>query len=312
MPRNPLFLLMFLATACASSGVPGGLKGLKDGDFENATRMVVMSNTVQAKTLLAAMPPQLKTDARWHYLKARNLLNQGDSRAAIPHLKTAIQRAGRVPALLNDLAAALILAGRAMEAVHILENLKIKPFQREVENNLAVALLMSGRTGEAINRLRLLVDERPRDPMGWYNLGMAMDKAGNLDKAISSLKQATVFAPDNRDILVGLAMVCERAGDQTCSDMNYNRATALYPTDWQIRVDYGVFLARRGFSDRARSQFIEASRLNPNCAACMFDLGLLEDRLGHRNQAKNYYNRFLQLAPDDPAAASVRKAIIGP
>jgi len=312
MKAGRLILLLGLMVFGCSSAIQhinGGVGGLNSQAFWNTTHMVAMGNTIQAKTLLAQMPPNLKSRAEWHYLKARNLLSRGKVVLAIQHLRIAMQRAGNIPAIQNDLAAALIMAGKPADAIPLLQQIRVAGFKDQVANNLAAAFLGAGKTGEALNRFSVLTASNPNDPFAWYNLSIADFEAGQVNNAVSSMKKAQTFAPDNRDILTGLAMECAAEGDAGCADLTYNKAISLYPTDWKILNNYGTFLANQGRDRLAQQEFLQAVHLNPKCASCLYNLGRLNEKWGKTGHAIAYYRQFLDIAPKDSMAGKLRQHI---
>lgn len=302
-------VLTILGCSSVMEHIKGGLHGLNSPEFRDTTHMVAVGNAVQAKTLLAQMPPTLKSQAQWHYLKARNLLAVGRADQAVAHLRIAMQRAGHVPAVLNDLAAALIMTGKPEQAIPLLKQINSSYFRKEFLNNLAAALLESGRLGEALNRFRMLTVSNPGDPVAWYNLSIANLRAKQYNKAISCMRRAVTLTPDDRDILTGLAMACANAGNTTCADLNYNKAISIYPTDWKLFDNYGAFLAEHGRDVQAQHNFQHALQLNPHCAACLYNMGRLNEKWGKNVRAIAYYQRFLDMKPDDPWAGLIRRHI---
>ncbi len=308
MRHHRIALLMTMALGCSViQHVPGGLRGINDQHFGEVTHMVAVGNTVQARALLAGMPPVLKSQAQWHYLKARNLLAQHRPKDAIPHLRIALQRAGNVPAIMNDLAAALVMTGQPGEAISWLQQIHVNSFKRQVANNMAAAMLMSGRTGEALNRFSMLTQSRPDDAVAWYNLSLAYLAAGRATKAVSSMQRAVLLKPDDRDILLGLAMACEAENNNACADLNYNKVVSLYYTDWKAHNDYGVFLARQGRFSQAKQHLMQAIQLNPKCGACLYNMGRMSEKSGHIKVAIAYYNRFLTVSPHSPLSSRLRR-----
>jgi len=59
---------------------------------------------------------------------------------------------------------------------------------------------------------------------------------------------------------------------------------------------------------RAEQEFLKALELDPDDAGIHYNLGILyEDDLKNRIEARKHYERFLELAPHDPDAPTVRE-----
>lgn len=68
-----------------------------------------------------------------------------------------------------------------------------------------------------------------------------------------------------------------------------------------------VYKAARQY-DRAEAQFLKALEMKDDDAALHYNLGILyDDNLGNDKKARLHYERFLELAPNDPDAPNVVK-----
>jgi tetratricopeptide (TPR) repeat protein len=68
-----------------------------------------------------------------------------------------------------------------------------------------------------------------------------------------------------------------------------------------------IYKAARQY-DRAEAQFLKALAMNADDPALHYNLGILyDDNLGNAKKARQHYERFLELAPNDPDAPNVVK-----
>ncbi len=68
-----------------------------------------------------------------------------------------------------------------------------------------------------------------------------------------------------------------------------------------------IYKAARQY-DRAEAQFLKALEMNADDPALHFNLGILyDDNLANAKKARQHYERFLELAPNDPDAPNVVK-----
>jgi cytochrome c-type biogenesis protein CcmH len=116
--------------------------------------------------------------------------------------------------------------------------------------------------------------ERPKDPQTWIALGRAYDAGGELVEALRSYDRALVLTPDADDVQL------LRAG----------------------------ILVRGGRVFEALPVLTELAARNPDDPDTLLILGSAQDILG-RAEADVTLRRFLELAPDAPAAAVVRERL---
>lgn len=68
-----------------------------------------------------------------------------------------------------------------------------------------------------------------------------------------------------------------------------------------LAYNIGCVYKATGEYARAEREFLRALQLAPDDAAIHFNLGILyDDHLDNRDKARTHYERFLELAPDDP------------
>jgi tetratricopeptide (TPR) repeat protein len=66
-----------------------------------------------------------------------------------------------------------------------------------------------------------------------------------------------------------------------------------------------IYKAARQYT-RAETEFLKALKMNPDDAALHYNLGILyDDNLDNGQKARQHYERFLELAPNDPDAPNV-------
>ena len=60
---------------------------------------------------------------------------------------------------------------------------------------------------------------------------------------------------------------------------------------------------------KAKERFLHVLGIDSNHAPSHYYLGLILMREGAKQEAKSHFGRFLELAPDDPDAATARDAL---
>jgi len=125
-----------------------------------------------------------------------------------------------------------------------------------------------------LSQLTAATRERPKDPQAWLALGRAYDAGGELVEALQS----------------------------------YDRALALRPDADDVQLLRAAILVRGGSVGEALPVLTELGVRHPDDPDTLLVLGNAQDTLG-RPEADVTLRRFLELAPDAPAAAVVRERL---
>jgi tetratricopeptide (TPR) repeat protein len=151
------------------------------------------------------------------------------------------------PAILVDLAVALITNGRFEEAARCCRRaLAVDSRNGAAHYNLGTALNRMNDFQEAIAPLREAVRLAPDFLPARANLGQALRGAGELDAAREELERVLARDPAHVNASLNLANVCHEAGDFARSDELFGRALERMPGNAQARHDYGLALLARG------------------------------------------------------------------
>ncbi|MEX2290525.1 MAG: cytochrome c-type biogenesis protein CcmH [Mycobacteriales bacterium] len=128
-----------------------------------------------------------------------------------------------------------------------------------------------------LSQLVAATRERPKDPQGWVALGRAYDASGELAEALRAYDQALTLRP--------------RADD--------------------VQLLRASILVRGGSVGEALPVLTDLAARHPDDPDTLLVLGNAQDILG-RPEADATLRRFLELAPDAPAAAVVRERLAQP
>lgn len=79
--------------------------------------------------------------------------------------------------------------------------------------------------------------------------------------------------------------------------------------DALVLYNLGLIAQRRGEYNNARTRYIAALKADPNYAAIRYNLAVLTWDAGAREEAKHHAEKFLELSPDDPRGAELRKQV---
>ena len=156
-------------------------------------------------------------------------------------------------------------------------------------------------------------------------------RSGNLDQAQQLYLRALSLDSNNSDALLGLAAIAQRRGEDKIAAHYYAQVMALDPrnavanaglsaltTDENrgsrlkfllneqqdsssLHFALGNFYAEQSRWGEAQQAYFDAYKINPNNAELAFNLAVSLDRLGQSKSAIMYYQRALQLDPDQHA-----------
>lgn len=192
------------------------------------------------------------------------------------------------------LGSALLLQGRAEEAIEPLRRAARRSQDPAVEALFARSLAAVGRTDDALDQLRQATERRPPYAPAFLELGVGLGDLGRLDegvavfeaglalmpdadglriglgylhlkgndrsKARQAFQQVHAMAPGRPDAMVGLAQVLALDGEYPAAADLYRRALALRPDDVTMRVSLGKCLLEMGLREAGETAIRAATR----------------------------------------------------
>jgi cytochrome c-type biogenesis protein CcmH/NrfG len=121
----------------------------------------------------------------------------------------------------------------------------------------ATELLHEERFREAIMELRGVLEEDPRNPYGFYFLGIAFFEVGEIEPARDAYTACIKLAPGHLGARVALCHVLRILGDVKGSIREGLAALALAPADPDALHAVGLAYHARG-DDKASRKYLEA------------------------------------------------------
>jgi len=192
--------------------------------------------------------------------------------------------------------------------------------------------------GSSLSSLQKNAAEHPGQPKAWRDLATKLESSDKLDDAITALKRYVALRPKDQSVIEELASLYLRRVTEEqqvyldaqtrsgvlsptlpgqpsgTSDLGKALATLSNPIQTAVSADlggttntsYGKIIA---FEQAAVHSYQQLAKLSPKDATTQFRLGQVAQGAGDAPTAIAAYRRFLQLAPDDPLAASAKKAL---
>ena len=180
----------------------------------------------------------------------------------------------------NNLGQALLLAGRASEAIpHLERAVRIAPWGREALANLGLALMMAGRVEDALARYAQLVRLDPASPEGRFAYGSALAQARRHEEAIAELSAAVRLNPDYAEARQNLGLILLREGRLPEALEHLTQAVRLAPGMAAAHNSLGSALFTMGRTAEALAEFEVALRLDPSLAAVRRNVAQARARL---------------------------------
>jgi tetratricopeptide (TPR) repeat protein len=178
------------------------------------------------------------------------------------------------------------------------EVLKADPHHARALHIFGCALLMQGRARDAIAPLETAARGR-RDPEIDTQLAVALRQTGRHDDALSRLKRATKRQPPYAVAFceLGSLLVEMERYDEAIEALGRGLEVAPMISDLSIQLGY-IFLSRRNCAD-ARVAFARALDISPGSFAALYGMAKAHQEVGECQTAAEYFRRCLTIRPDD-------------
>jgi tetratricopeptide (TPR) repeat protein len=197
----------------------------------------------------------------------------------------------------NVLGYALIMQGRAREAVKLLEKAARGSLDPEIETELAIALQRCDRTEDAVTWLERAVKRKPPFPAAFLELGLALAALRRFDAAIVALRRGVEAAPMLPDMQARLGEVYSRAGDAANAAAAFRRALAMDPAHLGATLGLAELLAAQRDFAQAAELFRRALQQNPSNHDARISLGNCLLNLGEPDDALSWMRSAATAAP---------------
>lgn len=183
----------------------------------------------------------------------------------------------------------------AIEAAQ--KSVQLKPLENEGLSLLAAYLTEAGRAKEAVALLEPHRQEKRADFDLLTALGLAHAALGQAQPARTAFEQARQLEPQNPFGLVNLGTLALMTGDRPGARQAMMDALAMDPGVAKAHNLLGVMEAQEGRPEEAISHWRLGAELNPQDYQTLFNLGSTLDKLGRRAEAEIFFRQYLQAAP---------------
>jgi tetratricopeptide (TPR) repeat protein len=208
---------------------------------------------------------------------------------------------------LHILGCALLMQGRAAEAIAPLEAAARSRHDPEIDMQLAAALRQAGRVDDALSRLRRAIKRQPPYPKAFHELGCALASTKHFDEAADVFSRGRDIAPMVAEFSIQLGRVFLERRDFANAKHAFARALEISPASHDAL--FGMALAHRGAGeyDKAAEHFRRCLATKPepgtwlNLGRCLLHLGQFDEgyecfRFAVRSDPKRYGSALGMLA----------------
>ncbi len=164
---------------------------------------------------------------------------------------------------------------------------------------LADALLEAGRAGEAVSLLESLSAEKPQNASVLSLLGMAYESAGKPDRSLECYRKAVTADPGNHDYYLDYARLLADLNRYDESEQFIETSLRHFGDDYALMIRLGALQMIQGKMEEARHTFQKAIEAHPDIA--LGHVALVQTYLReHRDEeaARELSSAREKLAPD--------------
>jgi tetratricopeptide (TPR) repeat protein len=188
---------------------------------------------------------------------------------------------------------------RPQEAQRIAEQiLKTDPGHSRALHILGCALLVQGRAKDAVAPLEMVTRGR-HDPEIETQLAVALEQAGRHDDALLRLKRTTKRQPPYARAFhaLGHLLVSMKRYDEAIEALS--RGIEIAPIMPELSNELGFALLHRRKCVEAKIAFTRALEIAPDSPDALFGMGKAHQEIGENDTAAGYFRRYLMQSRDD-------------
>ena len=245
-----------------------------------------------------------------HNNLAAALLLRGKADEAIPHYSEAIRIKPAFAYSHYGMGAALDVKGRSTDAMpYYTEAVRLSPNMAEPHYNLGVDLAKQGKAQDAIVELSEALSAKPDWAEAHWYLGTVFEGQGRIGDAVEQYSEAVRIKPQFAEAHNSLGWVLANQGKSDEALPHYREALRISPKFADAHNNLGVALASQGKIDQAIAEFGEALRADPKLAKAHNNLGVALVNQGRRGEAVDHFREALRIDPNFEAARRALDAL---
>lgn len=181
------------------------------------------------------------------------------------------------------LGTALLMQGRADEAIDSLERAARRSQDPAIETLLARAMAAVGRRGEALDQLRKTIGRRPPFPQAFLELGEQLSAMGRFEEGVVVFEAGVALMPDAAVLRVGLGYLHLQRNDRAQARALFLGVRAEAPGRFDALVGLAKVMTLDGEYAEAAEFYRHVLDVRPDDAATRVELGKCLLEMGKRD-----------------------------
>ncbi len=174
----------------------------------------------------------------------------------------------------------------------------------------AESLAMAGRLDEAYAEADEALAQGDDPARAHTAKASVLIAAGKMKEAEAEAQKA-VEAGGGRDAKLLIASLAISGGNLDAAEAALKVMLAERPQDADVQYNLALIADKRSKYNEARNGYLATLKLDPTYKAARYNLALLTFRRGVTDEAKNHAKKYAEMAPNDPAAATLLNTIFG-
>jgi Flp pilus assembly protein TadD len=238
---------------------------------------------------------------------------QNELPKAVAAVQTQIQKVPNDPAYYRLLGGVLLDSGQHGAARAAVEK-ALALNDKDTDSYLLMVKIFTDekRPDQVLTTAQHWVQQSPKDPRAYLELGVVQDRQGNWQDAEQSYQKALQVSPDYAPAANNLAYLMLQHDQNPDEALSYvQTARRGLPQNAQVDDTLGLAYYKKGSYELAVSTLEGAAKKDPQDPSIHYHLGLACGKVNRRDCAKSELQRALKLNPNGPQAGEVKEALEG-
>jgi len=204
--------------------------------------------------------------------------------------------------LLDDVRSAPTTAAARMQKAMPLGGVLYQEAFTRNDFTYGVALFQHGYLDQAAESFQQVIDAKPNDAEGYYNLGTLNLRRNDFNQARRYLEQSLKLRPNYPEAWNNLGMIAAQEGQPDQAIQNFQQSLLLRPTYAVALLNLGNVYRRQKAFEKALDCLNRALAIEPDDPEVNYSLGMFYAQQSQLKRASGYLQRAVELRPDYPEA----------
>jgi len=232
---------------------------------------------------------------------------------AVAVVQAQIQKVPNDPAYYRLLSGVLLDSGQH-DAAKVAVEKSLELNNKDADSYLLLVKIYTDdkRPGDALEAAQRWVQQSPKDPRAYVELGVLQDGQGNWQQAEQTYQKGLQVQPDYAPAANNLAYVMLEHDQSPDEALTYAQtAQRGMPANAQVDDTLGLAYYKKGSYELAVSTLQGAEKKDPQDPSIHYHLGLACGKVNRRDCARSEFELALKLNPNGPQSGEVKEALQG-